>query len=127
LLIGFAFHGKSPRPTTAETAGSPTLRNIKPLHAGPELLWPAEGARLDADKAAFNWTPVRDTIYYQVRVVSDTGDLLWQERVDGTQWRLPPELVLDRDRQYFFRVDAYLAAAKRLSSDFVAFSTEGKP
>jgi len=96
-------------------------RTIDPVAIGPRFLSPPEGVTVAAGNNLFIWTPVPDSLYYQVRVVSDAGDLLWQERVDGTEWRLPGGLNLSPGVEYFVRVDAYLTDAKALQSDYLLF------
>jgi len=96
-------------------------RNINPGAAGPRVLWPREGMTVVTADAVFNWAPVQESLYYQVRIVSDEGDLIWQERVVGTQWELPRELSLAHGAEYFVRVDAFLTDAKSLNSDYVLF------
>ncbi len=108
-----------------ETPGQPArireTRNMDPGATGPSFLSPLEGMTIIPDGGVFNWTPVHDSLYYQLRIVSDEGDLVWQERVDGTQWALPAGLSLSPGAEYFVRVDAYLAEAKALNSDYVLF------
>jgi len=69
----------------------------------------------------FRWTAVSNSLYYQLRIVSDEGDLVWQGRVDGTHWVLPAGLSLAPGAEYFVRVDAYLTEAKALNSDYLLF------
>lgn len=88
---------------------------------GPRFLSPSEGVSVVAGGDPFRWTPVPNSLYYQVRIVSDAGDLLWQERVDGTEWQLPAGLSLSPGVEYFVRVDAYLTDAKALQSDYLLF------
>jgi hypothetical protein len=96
-------------------------RNIDPGALGPRFLSPREGVTVTAANSLFTWTHVPNCLYYQVRIVSDDGDLLWQERVDGTEWRLPAGLSLSPGMEYFVRVDAYLTDAKALQSDYLLF------
>jgi len=96
-------------------------RNIDPGAHGPRFLSPQQGETLAVGHKRFSWTPVANSLYYQVRIVSDAGDLLWQERVDDTEWRLPGGLNLSPGVEYFVRVDAYLTDAKALQSDYVLF------
>lgn len=97
-------------------------RNFNPNALGPGILSPPEGATISSRNGLFRWSTVPDSLYYQVRIVSDEGDLVWQERVDGTEWTLPPSLALVPGAEYFVRVDAYLTESKALNSDFVAFT-----
>lgn len=107
--------------TPGQSAGIRETRNMDTGTIGPSFLSPLEGMTIIPDGGVFNWTPVRDSLYYQLRIVSDEGDLVWQERVDGTQWELPSDLSLSPGAEYFVRVDAYLAEAKALNSDYVLF------
>ncbi len=100
-------------------------RTIDPAAIGPRFLSPSEGVTLVADDSLFRWTPVPNSLYYQVRIVSDAGDLLWQQRVDGTEWRLPDGLNLSPGVECFVRVDAYLTEAKSLQSDYLLFRFGG--
>lgn len=108
-----------------DLASDPTVRNIEPLAAQPRLVWPTEGAVIGLDRMTIEWSPVAETLYYQVRIVTDAGDLVWQEQLPGTQWNAPPELQLTPGSDYFIRVDAFLTETKTMSSDYVAFRLEG--
>lgn len=99
-------------------------RNIDPGAMGPSFLSPLEGMTITPATGVFNWTAVPASLYYQVRIVSDEGDLLWKERVNATQWGLPGELSLAPGAEYYVRVDAYLAEAKTLNSDYLLFRIE---
>jgi len=109
------FHLDEPSNSLRET------RNVDPGAIGPRFLLPREGVTISAGNSLFSWTPVPNSLFYQVRIVSDAGDLLWQERVDGTDWRLPGGLSLSPGADYFVRVDAYLTDAKSLQSEYLLF------
>jgi len=106
--------GASPDPVRQE-------RSIDPYALVPRVTSPLDNSKIDPTSQQFSWAPVRDSLYYQVRIVSDEGDLLWQERLPGTQWKLPSELTLSSNAEYFVRVDAYLTESKSLNSDYVVF------
>lgn len=99
-------------------------RNIDPDGMRPRVLAPDEGARLSWDGARFKWTEVPGSLHYDIRVVSDDGAMLWQERVQGTEWRAVEALSLVPGQEYYFRVDAYLTQAKRVSSEHRLFTVE---
>ena len=113
--------GVSPAPVEQSADQFRSLRNIESGAVGPRILQPRDGMTISSSQAVFNWSSVPDSIYYHVRIVSDEGDLIWRERVEGTQWGIPTELALSPDSEYYVRVDAFLADAKSLNSDFVAF------
>jgi hypothetical protein len=111
-----------PRTHTAEPSSDlRETRSLDPGAMGPRFLSPHEGPGITSDSRTFRWTPVPNSLYYEVRIVSDAGDLLWRERVEGTEWRLPAGLALTPGSEYFARVDAYLTDAKTLQSDYLLF------
>lgn len=127
LAIGLvARQAPVPAPQSAPAGQQVTdyrqTRNIDPNALGPGILSPHEGATISSRNGLFRWSTVPDSLYYQVRIVSDEGNLVWQERVNGTQWKLPPSLALAPGAEYFVRVDAYLTESKALNSDFVPFT-----
>lgn len=88
------------------------------------VLYPAAGVALEADHLRFRWTVVEGSRYYEVRVVSDSGDLIREERVFGTEWRPMGQLELRPGVEYFVQVDAYPADDKTVSSEHVPFRVE---
>lgn len=97
------------------------VRNLDPGALAPRVVFPPEGATVGPAELIFNWTAIPDSLYYQVRIVSDDGDLVWKQRVEGTQWEPPSGLALTPGAEYFVRVDAYLGEAKALNSDYLLF------
>ena len=133
LAIGLLMNLESPKQVTQESTPpggslSPIRqeRNIDPYALVPKIISPAENSTINPRSQQFVWAPVRGSLYYQIRIVSDEGDLVWQERVNGTQWALPPQVLLIHDSEYFVRVDAYLAESKSLNSDYVVFKVTDK-
>ena len=99
-------------------------RSIEPAVSGPRFLSPADGMPLFPADRSFTWTAVPDSLYYQLRIVSEEGDLLWQGRIAGTEWKIPAGLELSPRMDYFARVDAYITDAKALQSDYLLFRLE---
>lgn len=126
LALSLAMRAPSPEPPAGDPNGLRTQRNIQPLSPVPKLLNPSDDALVDLAHARFEWSPVADSLYYRVRIVSDAGDLLWQERVRETHWNPPPGLQLRTGGDYFVRIDAYLTEAKSVSSDYTAFRVSGR-
>ena len=99
-----------------------TTRILDSQIAAPEILAPMSGFIGKRDGLLIRWTDVPGTSYYEVRVVSDVGNLVTAQRVDGTEWTISRDLNLESGREYFIRVDAYLTHAKPISSQFIPFS-----
>ncbi len=96
-------------------------RNINPNSLRPNILTPKEGTLIDTGNTTFRWTEISGCLYYDIRIVTWEGDMVWQERVSDTEWRLPGGLKLEPGAEYYVRVDAYLAEAKNISSRHVLF------
>jgi len=97
-------------------------RNLSPDILKPRILAPSNGATVKPGSLVFSWSEVPGSLYYDVRIVTDEGNLIWQGQVEGTEMGLPENLQLKPDTEYFFRVDAYLASAKSIRSHHVLFS-----
>lgn len=79
------------------------------------------GISILSRKDVFQWAAVPDSLFYEVRIVTDEGDLIWKERARAANWELPLELALEHGREYFVRVDAYLSESESIRSDYVPF------
>ncbi len=101
-----------------------TTRNLDSRVAGPEILAPTSGVIGERDGLTIRWTEVPGTLYYEVHIVSDIGNLVSAQRVDGTEWTIGRHLNLESGREYFIRVDAYLTDANPISSQFIPFKLQ---
>ena len=99
----------------------PAMRTLASTAAGLQVLSPGAGTAVDARRLLFHWTEVSGTPYYDVRIVTDAGDVVIQQRVTGTTWRPPAQLNLQPRAEYFVHIDAYPSGDKAVSSDHVPF------
>ena len=98
-----------------------TTRNVAPTHPSLEVLAPGVGATIDRRHPLFRWSAVPGSDYYDVRIVSDAGDLVAEQRVDGTEWRPASPLPLEPGTEYFVLIESHPSQAKTISSDHVPF------
>lgn len=134
LAVGIYFQvTESDRPGSnpESPAGPPDLsgeirdtRTIDTTALGPTITSPLEGRSAGAN-SLISWTAVPNSLFYEVRIVSDDGDLLWQERIEDTECRVPNNLDLVPGSEYFIRIDAYPTEAKSLQSDYLLFRYGG--
>jgi hypothetical protein len=136
LGVLFVFKSYSPVPAgpgvgdlpsgepVSEALAPRQIRNLNTDVVKLEVLKPENGAIMNTDDLGFSWTGVPGSLHYDVRLLTEDGDILWQDQVESTELELPGNLQLDSGTEYFFRVDAYLASAKHISSKHVAFSVE---
>jgi len=127
LAVALTLLGPRSETPPAGDSADRAVRTAEPLSRQPRLLWPADGAVMGVERITFDWSPVADSLYYQVRVVTDAGDLVWQEQLPGTHWSAPADLHLTPGADYYVRVDAFLTETKSVSSDYVAFRMGGEP
>lgn len=122
LVIGFLATTTNFTSSTDPVTEFQAMRNIDSQIRPPEILAPLTGFIGQEEELVIRWTEVPGSLYYEVRVVSDVGDLIDAERVDGTEWTISPDLDLEPNREYFVRIDAFLTDAKPISSDFIPFT-----
>ena len=120
LYSNSMFEVPAPVPN-GEVATSRTSPTVMESTLVPRVLSPSDGSTVDPDRVIFSWTGVPGSLFYDVHIVNDEGDLVWQARVTDTRWGPNTDMPLSAGAEYFVRVDAYLAEAKTLSSDHVVF------
>lgn len=86
-----------------------------------QLIFPREGSVLPHSEVEFRWKSVRGSHFYEIRVVTAEGDVVWEGRVETTRARLPDNIELVPGREYFVSVRAYLPEGKTLKSPTVRF------
>jgi len=101
--------------------GPSATRTVSATPGTLQVLSPRAGTATDARELSFRWTKVSGSPFYDVRIVTDAGDVVIQQRVTGTTWRPPAQLDLQSGAEYFVHVDAYPAGDKAVSSDHVPF------
>jgi len=107
-----------------EGQGSPapsTTRSVASTDRALRVLTPVAGAAVNIRDLTISWTQVSETPYYDVRIVTDAGDVIARQRVTGTSWIPSPPLHLLPGEEYFVLVDAYPSGNKAVSSRHVPF------
>ena len=127
-VLGGGFRGNG-APDAAFDAGSREMRELRGLRAGqngPRIIAPTRGSNIPSEAYTVRWEAVPGSLYYDVRIVDESGFLLWKKRVEETHSALPDSLELASGKLYFVRIDAYLAEARSISSEHVQFTVEGE-
>jgi hypothetical protein len=113
--------GPGASPDQGSITPDSTTRTITDHLQGLRLMSPTAGSEISVRQAEFRWTAIAGSPYYDVRIVTDDGDLVAEQRVAGTEWKLPPESKLRPGAEYYVHVDAYPTGDKALSSEHVPF------
>jgi hypothetical protein len=108
-------------PTIEQADDYEAVRSTSSVLTPPEILAPSSGVLGERDGFVIRWTEVSGSLYYEIRVVTDVGDLLSKARVENTEWTIGRDVELEPGREYFIRVDAYLSDAKAIRSEHIPF------
>lgn len=105
------------------SSGSPApvdsreLRGLPDAPAdSPAILSPAEGSMVDVSELQIEWTPMPGALFYELQVMSEGGEILFDQRVEGTQWGWEADRELIAGRDYYLRVVAHLDDGRELKS-----------
>jgi len=112
----------APAPTATPSAPHRVVRNGQKAGAPLRLLFPREGAIIPRAGFDFRWTEVRGCLFYEIRLMTGEGDLVWEGRVEATQARIPANVQLTPGSKYFISVHAYLPEGKTLPAAVVGFT-----
>lgn len=114
----------SPKVPVSEI-GERSLRSLaQPRAVVPRLISPVDGSTVTADELVVQWSAIPDSRHYDVYLLSEAGELLEQQRVDGTSWQADLAGVLVPGQLYFVRVDADMGPAGVRRSSHVHFTIE---
>jgi hypothetical protein len=114
--------GQSVAPSTEES--SRLLRSVNRDTGDLNVLIPAPGADPGAGMlpgSLIQWAEVPNNLHYNIFVLSRAGDVLWTERLVGTEWVLKEALHLAVGNEYYFRVEAQLPDGSSVSSKHLVF------
>lgn len=112
-------------PNQPAPAPPATVRKSAPRPLALQLLSPAEKSTLSLREPEFRWQPVPGAIYYEIQVLAEEGDVVWQAKVEGTSTRLPDGHPLRAGMKYFAWVRAHLLGGGSVKSAAVSFGVGG--
>ncbi len=113
-------------PEVQTSQDSPSAKRSKAnSQSRPKVVFPPEGFTFSRKNVEFRWDAVRGVQYYELRLLSSEGDVIWQERTEENTARLPTGVNLAVGEKYFVWIRAYLAEGKSVQSRAVAFTVAG--
>lgn len=104
-----------PLPTSRELVRKPP--SIETL---PQIVSPSANARLDPGPLEIRWSTVTGAQYYEVRVLSQDGEVAWKGVSASTQIAVPETSLLKRGI-YFVTAKAVMANGRERKSEPVEF------
>jgi hypothetical protein len=114
----------SPTETPPQPEARRAVRNLTNRAPVLRLLHPREGSTIAPGDIEFRWQDVPGVLYYDVRVVTDEGDVIWEGRTEKARTSLPPDIQLTAGQEYYVRVRAWLAEGKTVTSGVVSFKVK---
>jgi hypothetical protein len=111
----------APAAIAVPSATPRVVRNEQRASVALRLLFPREGTIVSRESFDFRWTEVRGSLFYEIRLMTAEGDLVWEGRIEGTQTRVPANVQLVPGGKYFVSVRAYLPEGKTLPAAVVGF------
>lgn len=105
----------------AKSTQTPMVRSKTTGELLPKLISPRNGAVVRREDLEFRWEPVSEAIFYEVRVMSAEGDLVFQEQTEHTRLRPGSIALLVPGTKYFVVARAHLRQGKAAKSSLVSF------
>ena len=87
----------------------------------PRLIAPRDGEVIRREDLEFRWEPVTDAVFYDVRVMSADGDLVFVDQTESSRLKPGSTTSLAPGRKYFAVVRAHLHQGKAANSSVVSF------
>lgn len=114
---------QAPAPTPAPAAPE-VVRSRRTGPIRPEQIFPRADSVVPRGSLEFRWRPVQRSLFYDVRLATAEGDLVWEGKATATSLRPPSDLQLEVGQKYFVWVRAYLPEGKTVQSHALAFSVK---
>ncbi len=115
---------RSPESGTTTDAGQRSVRTAGRIHTAVEILQPAKGSRIGPGTRV-QWEPIAGSLHYDLFLISSTGDVLWAERLQETEWTVVNQIAQEGTGPIYLRIDASLEDGRTLTSGHLALEAEG--
>ena len=118
LPSGSARPVSSPKTRLTE---APTVRGTTVDDLLPKLISPRHGAVVKREDLEFQWQPVSEAIFYEVRIMSTEGNLIFEVQTENTILKPGSTATLVPGMKYFATISAHLRQGKAAKSRLVSF------
>lgn len=98
-------------------------RKLASVELLPSVILPQADSVIRRERLEFGWKPMPHSRYYEVRIVTSDGDLVWEGQTEKSDLQ-PPSDVAMRDGSYFVWITAYLADGRVAKSSPVKFTVK---
>ena len=99
----------------------PLIRNDSVQSRTPKILVPRDGAIVKRSSLEVRWQPVVDVVFYEVSLLTTSGDAVMSRQTEASSIKVPAEVRLLPGVRYFASVHAHIRNGKTVRSPIVAF------
>lgn len=86
------------------------------------LLSPIPDERVNASQLEFRWNAKDGAAFYEVEILSETGDVVWKQRTVASLLKVPPSIRLEKDKSYYVWVRSHTVHGQVEQSKAVRFT-----
>ena len=114
---------QAPKPKSEKTE---EVRRSSSQSVVPRLVSPQEGAVLERKDLELRWQAVPDAMFYEVRLMSTAGDVVFVEQTERTSLKPGTAASLAPGTKYFLVVSAHFRDGRTEKSEVIGFRITGK-
>ena len=108
-------------PATKPATSIPLIRNAESENQSLKLLFPHDGDVIKRGSIDFRWRTVSDAVFYEVTIMTASGDTVVSRQTEGKSLSIPADVRLTSGAKYFVSVRAKLIDGKTARSKIVSF------
>lgn len=91
----------------------------------PSVIFPPKGSTMERSQVELRWKAVPHSRYYEARVLTAEGDLIWESQSEDSRLKFPDDVPL-KAGPYFVRITAYLDDGRVAKSAPVRFQVKAR-
>jgi Putative zinc-finger len=110
---------KPAKPNPEQSA--PEIRKSENANGAPNLLSPRDGSLIKRTALTFRWQPVPDAAFYEVSIMTASGDVIVSRQTETQSVDLMDDLPLQTGAKYFVSVRAHMRDNRTIRSSIVSF------
>jgi hypothetical protein len=85
------------------------------------LISPRADETIDVQRLEFQWKPKGGASFYEIELVSESGDVVWRQRSTGASLKIPAKVHLQRGKTYYVWIRIHMARGSVEQSKAVRF------
>jgi hypothetical protein len=99
-----------------------SVRSAPSILPIPEIVYPTEGSVLPRENAEIRWFEIASALYYEVKMTSGVGNVLWEARKQNSPVVIPEGYLPEKGEKVFVAVYAHFSDGRSTRSSYVSFT-----